>query len=180
MGLPIVVEPGTETNLIIILSDRKVDGLRFVNNENKRSFWPGDYGVWPPENTGFIKLANHGDVAAFDILTIVGLRIGTTGDLVSYPYPLPLIPTLQAGGAAATFYVVNESAYGVVVDLPDYAFAQVQGQQNQVRITLEKRTMTPSDRFPILTPSLHKWVNGQLVDPDVRRKSKAQRPRQKS
>ncbi len=171
IGLPIAIEPYANTTMILIQPDRTIQVQNVLNEKGTTLAWPTSEEIYPPENSGQINLANHGNINAFNVSYSLNVAIGAQKDtegVVSAAVSLPLFD-LPSGGRSPAFHIVNESPFAVTIGLSDSATLLLQGENNRRQIKVKPRSITFFDKIPMLFPSQHKWRGGKIFEPDQRK-----------
>jgi hypothetical protein len=168
-GLPIPIQAHTSIPITFVRPDRTVETVDIINSSDKQYLWPLKQ-TPKAEGLGLVTFSNHGKVTAFDISAAVNFKIGAENDpggIIDVMLKLPLIGTLKAGDSSSPFYVVNQSSYVAMVELPDNAAMQIQGENERRQISLPVRNVTFFDRMPLmLPPTDNKWKAETMLKQD--------------
>ena len=156
LGLPITVQPLSSVYVVRVQKDRKGHGLTFYNDKNRIGFWPTNVNRSDSASCGIVRIANHGNVSVFNIIYRFKIHVGaqrdpggTTDDQIELPiFDLPI------SSPEKSFYLVDQSGLGGVVELLNGAVAEVQGSTKRERINLQVRIVTFFDRVPMFPPRL--------------------------
>jgi len=154
-GLPLAMQPYTGITIIRVKDRTHAESL-FVNNPARQvSYWPKEKMGFPPSGVGIINVANHGTVPLFNVAAVVRFDLGaqkSPGGVSSLYFHLPLIESLKPTDQPCRFYVVDDSALGGLVFMPETVDADVPGGGRQ-KIQVAARKLTLMDQVPMLPPA---------------------------
>ncbi len=130
-----------------------------TNLETKEWYWPKKDAT--QDFIGLCQLGNQSDKIVFNILTSFGVhfkRPGKNMPDVAYTKQEVLIDGSIKPGDYARIYLVNESTYNVIVDLPDGGELEAQGQSGRQKATINRLITSVVDQIPpVLVPSRNQW-----------------------
>jgi hypothetical protein len=152
---PLAIGPYAAITAIRVIDRQKVESATIQNPEPKVLTWPKPEVGGFPQSVGIIKIANHGTVPVFNISATVRFDVGaqkSPSGTSTLNFHLPLVESLRPTDPAYQFYVVDESALGGLVVLPDTATAEVQGVDGRHTVKIAIRKLTFMDNIPMLPP----------------------------
>lgn len=167
LGLPLRIRPGSEVYIVQIEKNCTLAPETLTNSGTSIYYWPTKK-IVPEDSVGKIEVVNEGDAAVFNFQYRFDLRIGSPkspGGEKRLPVEFPL--TDLPIGKPSSVYIIDHSGIGGLVDLSSQAKGQVQGNSEQVPLTLAVRSLTLFDQVRITPITVHHWNGDQLLDPDL-------------